>query len=207
MRRRLQGRFHRVRPQLGRRARPVRGPVRRFPYSGLVPVAFGVLGPLAAAGAAQLYALAGREDLLRETVSGQVTLPPSPSLDNVLFGVGLPEAMLAGALGGWLLWRILWRPVEVRWGRDQWRGIGFGALLGLALIPLGIIGVFIRTGMTGIPWFEVTFYALIAAVVGTSYLVFAPWVWLTMLGLGALGGLSASVAVDLIKPRMPVVER
>lgn len=195
-----------MRPGQQPRRRKPKGPRRRFPYSGLVPVGFAVFGSLAAAGVASLYNLAGRSDLLRETY-GESRLPPAPSISNILFGAGLPESMIACALGGWLLWYILWLPVHVRWGADQAKGAALGAVIALLGIPIGIVGIFIRTGTEGIPVLLWPLYALLAVVFGVAHVVFTPWVWLTLGALGVVGGAIAAVVMGLLKPHMLIVER
>src|SRR6184192_4327243 len=83
------------------------GKPRRFPYAGMVFVAYGIAIPLIAAGAALLFKRAGYGYLLVRTVSEP--LPPAPSWSNLLFGAGAPELALAGGLSGLLLWRRLWQ--------------------------------------------------------------------------------------------------
>ena len=166
---------------------------RRFPYTGIVFVAYGIGTPLIAAGVAALFNRAGYGQLLVRTVSEPLPRAPSPA--NLLFGAGAPELALAGGLVGLLLWRRLWQSNEPAWNA----GIGRGALLGgvyaLLLIPCGIFGLFLRTAPKGIPLPVLPLFALLMAFGGSAYALVLPWVWGTVLAIGAaIGALSAPIA-------------
>jgi hypothetical protein len=172
---------------------------RRFPYAGMVFVAYGVAIPLFAALAALLFQRASYGYLLVRTVSEP--LPHAPSWSNLLFGAGAPELALAGGLAGLLLWRRLWQGDDPVWTADIARGALLGAGYSLLLIPFGIFGLFLRTA-TGIPILVKPFFALLVAVAGTAYSLILPWIWMTALLIGAVvGALSAPIA-DYIKVRV-----
>jgi hypothetical protein len=176
------------------------GRPRRFPYAGAVFVAYGLVIPLAAAGAAALFKLAGYGYLLVRTVSEP--LPRAPSWSNLLFGAGAPELALAGGLVGLLLWRRLWQGDDPVLSADVARGALLGAIYSLLLIPFGIFGLFLRTAPKGVPLLVQPFFALLVAIGGTAYSIILPWVWGTVLLIGALvGALSAPVA-DYVKLRV-----
>jgi len=209
MRRNAIGRYHHRsgswRSPRGRERRLPR-PRRRFPYFGLVPAAFGLLGPLLAVGVALCYRAIGAERLLRERWTDE-PLPPAPSLENVLFGAGLPEVVLASALFGAALWAVLWRPVAPKWGVDQCLGAALGAVLALAGGLIGALGLYIRTGPAEIPIWQQPLFAVAALSVVTFNALLTLWAPLTLVGMGVVGGALTSVVVDWLKPRMPIIER
>src|SRR4051794_31524707 len=81
---------------------------RRFPFRGLVVMAYGVLTPLVGLAVTLLFQRT-RNDRFLPRHYGEQAVPAAPSLENVLFGAGLPELVLAGALTGFLLWNHLWK--------------------------------------------------------------------------------------------------
>jgi hypothetical protein len=180
---------------------PQKAPARRFPYTSLVFVVYGLVTPVLAAGAALLYQRAGAGDLLVRTQSGE-RLPHAPSWENLLFGAGAPELALAGGLVGLLLWRRLWTGDDPVLAPDLLRGALWGALFSLLLIPFGIFGLFLRTGPKEIPYLVRPFFALAVAGAGTFYTLLLPCVWGTAILMGAvLGSISAAVA-DFLKGRV-----
>jgi hypothetical protein len=181
---------HKARPQ-----------ARRFPYTGLVFIVYGVAVPLAACGVASLYNAAGYGALLRKTQFSD-SLPRAPSWSNVMFGAGAPELALAAGLAGLLLWRRLWQGVEPIIPADLTRGALLGALYGLLTIPFGIFGLFLRTGPREIPILVRPLFALVVAVLGSVYSIAVPWVWGTVLLAGAIIGTISALAADYLKPRL-----
>lgn len=175
---------------------------RRFPYTALVFVAYALLTPLAAAGAALLFKAAGLGDLLVRTQAPQ-PLPRAPSWQNLLFGAGAPELALAGGLMGLLLWRQLWRGDDPVLGADVVRGMLLGALYGLLVIPVGIFGLYLRTAPAGVPLVVQPFFALLVSLAGSVYAVILPWVWGAALALGAVLGLISALAAVALKARLP----
>ena len=98
--------------------------------------------------------------------------------------------------------RRLWQGDDPVCSADIVRGALLGALYSLLLIPFGIFGLYLRTGPKGVPILVQPFFALLVAIGGSAYSIILPWVWITVLLIGALvGALSAPVA-DYIKVRV-----
>ena len=185
---------------------------RRFPYRGMVFLAYGVFGPLVCAGVAQLFRSTRMRGLLPERVS-ELPLPKSPSLENVLFGAGLPELVLACGLAGFWLWRILWNsrlPPGVRAGGPAavlpsllGQALILGPAFAFAAIPIGIFGLYIRTAPAAQPWAVRPFFALLAAPLGTISALTTGVIPLTLIGLGLLLGAVTALAVAFLWPHFP----
>ena len=118
------------------------------------------------------------------------------------FGAGAPELALAGGLAGLFLWRKLWRG-EPDPSIDLGRGLVFGALYGLLVIPFGLFGLYLRTGPRDVPAVVQPFFALIVALVGSGWAIIVPQVWITALLLGTLSGAVSALVADYLKLRLP----
>ncbi len=153
---------------------------RRFPYRGLVFVVAGLLGSLLCAGMAMLLRTQHVAEALLQRLDDR-PLPPMPTFNNVLFGAGLPELMLACGLAGWWLWSTLWKTrlphrEPPRTVLENARALVLSALVlgplsvfGTACI--GIIGLYLRTAPANQPWAVRPFFALLAVpALGSSAL-------------------------------------
>src|SRR4051794_3925686 len=81
---------------------------KRFPHLGMVPLVYALAGSLVCGATSWSLQQSGAARFFPQRLTG-TPLPPAPSLDNVLFGVGLPEAALTCGLLGLCLWRSLWQ--------------------------------------------------------------------------------------------------
>jgi hypothetical protein len=185
------------------------GPRRRpFPYLFAVFLAFGLLGPLVCAGVAELMDTPALSPYVPRRLS-ELPLPPQPSVENVLFGAGLHEMVLAAALAGLLLWRLLWRQrppapglgAAVRVLLPQ--GLLWGPLLALAGLPVAAFGLFLRTGPADIPWAVRPLFALLSTPFTTTSALLTGVIPLTVLLLGLLFGAVCALAVALTWPHFP----
>jgi hypothetical protein len=184
---------------------------RRFPFRGIVLLAYGLIGPGVCASVSALFQAAGWRNLLPQRISGP--LPPSPTLNNILFGAGLPETVLACALAGYWLWSNLWkRPVP---DEAQAKGpratlphllgpaLVQGALLALAGIPIQAFGLFLRTAPDKIPWYVRPFFGIPATVVASFSELLTGIIPLVAVVLGLLLGLVTAIAVAYAWPHFP----
>jgi hypothetical protein len=180
---------------------------RRFPYRAMIFMGSGLAGPVACAGVAMLFNTPALHAWTPQPME-PVALPPSPSMNNVLFGAGVHEVALASALAGFCLWTWLW---NLKLTPDQ-KGIGFsGAFAALSRralvfgpsctlgigLPAGCMGIFLRTGPANIPWIARPFFGLIALlpmVLGRIISVTIPVVLILMgmvMGLVMAAGVAA----------------
>jgi hypothetical protein len=185
---------------------------RRFPYLGLVFLAYGMVGPLVCAAVPVLMAALGLRHFMPTRFS-DLPLPPSPSLDNVLFGAGAYDLALACGLAGFWLWRSLWRlrlPEEAVKGGV--RGVlpsllaqaaALGPAFALAALPIVNIGLFLRTGPTNIPWLVKPFFALLAMPMVTITALLTGVVPLVLVLLGLFMGALTAVVVAFMWQRFP----
>ncbi|HTE20250.1 MAG TPA: hypothetical protein VK689_17940, partial [Armatimonadota bacterium] len=172
----------------------------------------GVLGPLACAGVSLLFRASGATRFLPQRLS-DLPLPPSPSMENLLFGAGLHETVLACALAGWWLWRSLWRlrvPEERQKGGMPavlppllGRGLWLGPLYALAVLPVGAFGLYIRTAPANQPWLVRPFFALLAVPFTTVSALLTGTVPLVVVALGLLLGVATAVAVAYLWQQFP----
>jgi hypothetical protein len=186
---------------------------RRFPQQGIVPLAYGLAGPLVCAGVSRLLLALFGPGYLPRRADGHV-LPPAPSVDNVLFGAGPHEVALACALVGWWLWLLLWNtrlPESVMVGGPRatfgplvGRALGLGLLLTyFVAMPIGIVGLYIRTAPADQPWFVRPFFGLLAVLpLSVSYIISSAFL-LVLLLLGLLLGAATAAAVALLWPHYP----
>ena len=185
---------------------------RRFPFEGVVFLVFGLLGPLVCAGASLLFQATGTARFLPQRFS-DLPLPPAPSLENVLFGAGLHEIVLACGLAGWLLWRALWRQ-QVPEDRQKagmlavlpqlaGRGLWLGPLFALAMLPVGAFGLYIRTAPANQPWMVRPFFALLAVPFTTVSALLTGTVPLVVVLLGLFLGVGTAVAVAYLWQQFP----
>lgn len=184
---------------------------RRFPYVGMVPLATGLAGALVCAGVSSAFRSAGLTAYLPKTGANK-PLPPAPSLQNVLFGLALPETILVCALVGWLLWRSLWNTrlpedVQQRGPRVTLRfllpnALLLGGVAGLLALPVGGLALFIRTAPDSIPWAVRPLFAIPAGVAyaASALLTVVPWV---LIFLGLLLGAVLALSVALLWPHFP----
>lgn len=185
---------------------------RRFPYTAVVVLAYGIFGPLLCAAVTWAIRASGGAHLLPTYASGKA-LPPSPGLGNVLFGAGATELALAWAIVGYWIWRSLWRQ-RLRPDIEE-RGpaatipemIGAGLLLGvvgLFLIYLfGMYGLYVRAGPADQPVFVRPFFGILAAPVTAMSAILTGTVPIVLLALGLLTGLLSAAAVGLCRPHFP----
>ncbi len=183
---------------------------RRFPYMGALVLGFAATGPLLAAGIS--YVLSRLHVLPAPTV--QTVLPPSPSVNNVLFGAGVPEVAIASVVAGFILWRQLWKlevPAHcVAKGRAAiWRSLLCTALpLGLFLTVLvssiGILGLCIRAAPASVPGWIRPFFAIPAVIAAMTVASIQPVVWLTLIVMGTVLALATAGVAASLWLRFPV---
>jgi hypothetical protein len=147
---------------------------KRFPHLGMVPLIYAIAGTLACAGVSWALKAVGLGRLLPQRIS-DAALPPSPTMDNILFGAGLPETALAWGLAGYWLWTGVWRtrvPQETQnrgfgaiYGSLLGNSLGYGILLGFFTMFIGACGVYVRTAPAAQPWGVRPFFAVLAAPV------------------------------------------
>ncbi|MCC2668663.1 MAG: hypothetical protein K0Q72_1134 [Armatimonadetes bacterium] len=179
---------------------------KRFPHLGMIPLVFGISGSGVCALVSWLMAASGTK-LLPQRLDN-TALPPSPSIENVLFGAGFPEAALACGLIGFLIWRSLWAiritPEEQARGRGVifralvGQGIGWGAVYGFLAIPIGVAGLYMRTAPAAQPPVVRPFFALLASPILTVSAFVTVVIPLVVLVLGMLLGLSVAASAALI---------
>jgi hypothetical protein len=185
---------------------------RRFPFYGIVFFAYGLLGPLACAGVSLLFRATGSAQLLPQRLS-DLPIPPSPSMDNLLFGAGFHETVLACGLVGWWLWRALW---NVRVTEDQRQrgiagvlpslmglGLVMGPVLAFAALPLGAIGLYLRTAPANQPWPVRLLFSIPAALIVTPSALLTGIIPLVLLLLGLLLGAATALAVAALWQHFP----
>jgi hypothetical protein len=191
---------------------------RRFPHLGFVCLVYALLLPVLFAGLGWLFQRTSLRAYAPRRMVEDAPLPPSPSLDNVLFGVGAAEAALAGLFIGWLLWRWLWhvRAPAAAQERGFWavwplllrRGLWLGVATVLMSTPILTFGLYMRTAPTEQPLLVRPFFAVLATVplLFTAMLTVIPVV-LVCIGL-LLGALTATAVAVLWQhfPEEPVAE-
>lgn len=171
---------------------------RRFPYLAMVFLGSAVAGPLACAAVALLFSQTPLRVAAPQPYGG-ARLPPSPTLQNVLFGAGVHEVALASALAGWCLWTWLWKtklpPAEMEKGGRTvlWSLVRLGLLLGPVCtlgigLPAGAMGLFLRTGPAEIPWIARPFFGLIAMLPIVINSLFTGTIPVVLIALGMLLG-------------------
>jgi hypothetical protein len=185
---------------------------RRFPYRGMVFMGYGLLGPLVCAGVTLLVRALGLAYLLPQRVS-DVTVPPSPTLNNLLFGAGIHELVLACAVAGYWVWTQLWRLRLPSAGRDANFQDAFNGLLGRALtlgvsasfavVPAGAFGLYLRTAPANQPMLARPFFGILASLVLSVNLLMVPIVLVTVTVLGLLLGVSAALGVAAAWQQFP----
>jgi len=179
---------------------------RRFPHLALVFVGYGLLTPAACAGVAALFELPPLRVWAPQRL-GELPLPPQPSLDNLLFGAGLHETVLAGGLAGLLLWRFLWRQRPAPRKTPLRALLPLGLLYGPVFAGVGLaaaaFGLFLRSGPAEIPGVARPFFALLSVPFTVMSALATGVVPLTLLALGLLFGVATAVAVALAWPHFP----
>jgi hypothetical protein len=181
---------------------------RRFPHYGLVFLVSGGAGVLACGTATYLLQQLGAP--MPAPVQGE--LPPAPTLNNLLFGVGVPEALLTTGFAGWWLWRSLWNrapaggPVPFWGGRFQLLvtpALLQGPLIALAMLPVGAFALYLRTAPEAQPLLVRPLFALLAAPVIAISAIINGTIPLVLVLLGGLMGLAVAVAIALLWPAFP----
>jgi hypothetical protein len=185
---------------------------RRFPYRGLVVLAYGLFGPLVCAAVPALMRAIGQADLLPRHLSDRA-VPPAPSLNNVLFGAGAAETALACAVVGALLWRQLWgtrlSPALEERGLFGTlppllaQGLLLGPLMAFLAVPIAAFGLFLRAPEVNQPLFVRPFFALFAAAAGTLSAVSTGIIPLVVIVLGLLLGTVTAVGVAYFRQFFP----
>jgi hypothetical protein len=172
-------------------------------------MAYGVLTPLVALAVTLLFQRTGYGRYLPRHY-GEQSVPTAPSLENVLFGAGLPELVLAGALTGFLLWNQLWKlrvPPDIQ--AEGLRGTLPGLLragipLGMLLMPLasvvGAYGLCLRAMPREVPGFARIFFGMPGALLLALNSMLTVTVPLVLMALGALAGIGTAVVVALLWP-------
>ena len=170
-------------------------------------------GPLACTGVAMLFNMPLLHAWTPQPME-PVTLPPSPSMNNVLFGAGVHEVALASALAGLCLWTWMW---NLKLTPDQ-KGVGFAgafaALSGRALVygptctlgiglPVGCMGTFLRTGPANIPWIAKPFFGLIALLPMVVSRIMTASIPVVLILLGMAMGLAMAAGVAAGWQRFP----
>lgn len=185
---------------------------RRFPYTAVVVLAYGVFGPLLCAAASWAIRASGGALLLPTYASGKA-LPPSPGLSNVLFGAGAMELALAWAIVGFWLWRALWRQ-RIRPEIEE-RGpaatvpatMGVALLLGVVglflIYLLGMYGLYVRAGPADQPVFVRPLFGILAAPVTAMSAMLTGTVPIVLILLGLLTGLLSAIATGVCRPHFP----
>ncbi len=180
---------------------------RRFPFMGLVPLAYGVLVPPMCAGLSLLLKVV-------RAVPQQLGAPraAAPSLENVIFGFGFTELLVAWAFVGFLLWRCLWNirmPVETQQlgvpgvlGGLLKSGAILGPFLALLFLPLATWGLATR-GMETVPLLARPFLAVLAAPVISISALANPAILVSTLVLGIVVGVLTAPAVAFLWQRYP----
>ena len=186
---------------------------RRFPYLGLVFMGCAILGPLVAAGLSLLF----HHTVLRRVVPtrySDLPLPPSPSMENILFGAGLHELVLASAVTGLWVWSALWKmrlpPEQQKAGLKgvlkplMTQGMVLGPLFALVgTLPIAAMGLFLRTGPGNIPWAVKPLFGLVAMLPVSISALFTGIVPLVLILVGIAHGALTAYAVALGWQRFP----
>jgi len=185
---------------------------RRFPYRGVVFLLYGLAGAGVCALVSLLLRATGLAGLVPERYA-PTPLPPAPGLDNILFGAGLPETLLACSLVGFWIWSALWNSHPAPGAEAKGpaatlpallgRGLLLGPLVTLFAFPIGVMGMFIRAAPAAVPWFVRPFLAPIAAVASLISALFNPFIPLVLIFLGLLLGAFTAVAVACLWPYFP----
>ncbi|HEU4753503.1 MAG TPA: hypothetical protein VFU47_10390 [Armatimonadota bacterium] len=183
---------------------------RRFPYSGIIFLLYAIAGPLVGAGVTRLFQITGTARFLPQHLD-EKAFPPAPSLNNVLFGAGVTETILASGLAGFWLWNILWK-ARVAPDQKAPTGAAFRSLLPQALVlgplmaflalPIGVMGLYIRTAPANQPWAVRPFFALLAApfAMATTLYTVVP---LVLIALGLLLGAVTALGVAFLWQQFP----
>ncbi|MFN3652283.1 MAG: hypothetical protein ACK47B_22115 [Armatimonadota bacterium] len=184
---------------------------RRFPYVGIVLVVNGLLGTLTLAGLSLLIRALGLTAYLPQRIDKQPS-PPAPSLDNVIFNLGLPETILLCALIGGFVWRFVWNvrlPDDVQQqgpratlGPLLQAGVTYGLIAGILALPLGSYAHFLRAAPADIPWAVRPFFGVLDTLVRVPSALMTN-IPLVALGLGLLLGLVTAPIVALLWPHFP----
>lgn len=171
---------------------------------------YAAAGPALAAGIS--YVL-GRLHAL-PTPMAQSALPPSPSVNNVLFGAGAPEVALASVLAGFLLWRQLWKlevPAHcvVKGPFAIWRSllctaIPLGLVLAIVVSSIGIFGLCLRAAPASVPGWIRPFFAIPAVFAAMAVAAIQPAVWLTLIIVGLALALVTAGLAAAVWTRFPV---
>jgi hypothetical protein len=185
---------------------------RRFPYRGLVVLAYGLIGSLVCAGVSVLFRAAGATKYLPQHLDPKA-VAPAPSIDNVLFGAGFYETVLACGLVGYWLWMILWK-TRVGKGEQErgffgvlpallGQGLWLGPVLAFTAVPIGVFGYYLRVDPAHQPWLVRPLFALLAAPTLLVSSLFTGIVPLVVLILGLLLGVATAVGVALLWQHFP----
>lgn len=162
--------------------------------------------------AASISYLLGRIHAL-PTPMAQAVLPPSPSLNNVLFGAGVPEVAVASVAAGFLLWRHLWKldvpshcvakgPAAI-WRSLLCTAIPLALLLTILVSAIGIFGMCVRAAPTSVPGWIRPFFAIPAVIAAMAAASIQPIVWLTLFLLAAVLALSTAGIAAVVWTRHP----
>ncbi len=185
---------------------------RRMPFGALVGFLYAIIGPILAAGTSALFHAMGLGRHL-PTIIGNSKLPPSPTLENVLFGAGVAETALGSMLAGYWLWIMLWR---TRLAIQQCergvagvlphllrRGASLGAVMAFASGAVGIFGLYLRTAPAAQPWFVRPFFGLLAIIPTGASATMTGVIPLVLLVLGSLCGAVSGAAVAFLWQHYP----
>jgi len=180
---------------------------RRFPFRGLIFLLYALGGPLLCAGVSLLLRNVAGGSLVPQRLA-EIPLPPAPTVGNVIFGAGLHETAVACGLTGYWLWCRLWKTRPSPGSRSALgdlltTALALGPLMAFAALPLGVIGLYIRTAPASQPWAVRPFFGLLAAPVVTFSALFTGVVPLVVLGLGLLLGLLTSLLVLVLWREFP----
>jgi hypothetical protein len=185
---------------------------RRSPFGGVVLLVYGALGPFACAVVSWLFRAAGGARYLPGSFSGRPMLP-SPSLGNVLFGIGLWELVLVSGLVGWGLWSALWKTplpaayqgkgLRIVFPALLTRGLLLGPLFTFLALPLAVFAMYLRTAPSEQPWLVRPFFALLAVIPVTLSHLITGVIPLILAALGLLLGAVTAAGVAVLWQRFP----
>ena len=180
----------------------------------MVVLIYAILGPAVCAGLSLLFRASGLIRFLPRRDPTAPPLPPAPSLQNVLFGVGFVELALTSGLIGYWLWSMLWKECgdgtastsEARGsnlGSLMARAAYLGPLLVLLALPLSGFGTYLRTAPADQPLLVRPFFAILGGIVIALNELLTGVIPVVIIPLGFLLGIGTALAVALVWPRVP----
>lgn len=187
----------------------VGGPRRRFRYLPLVFFGSAMLTPILAYLAAEVLRLLGVEVRL----SADNRPAPPPGIENLFFGLGLPETALGGGIAGLWLWRRLWGTLHGVAGMGGPFTSGFRPLLphavagGILAVMLALAvaqgGAYLRTAPEEQPWLVRPLFGLISVILVGFSALFTFTLPLAGLAAGVVVGVLYAVAALTAWRRLP----